>query len=149
MKKTLHGRGRFHSVRLHFEEKYAAIQPSVSFNLAKTSMQGVKCSISRHELHNPGETNSTFPLSKVLFSGGKEHFLAMFCFSSFIYSWIDYLSLNTHIIDKVLKTIYYPRVAQTWAIVTLLNPLLQVFWTSLKSKCKTTMAHISTAGTIG
>lgn len=63
-------------------------------------------------------------MSKVPFSGRKEHFLATLCFSSFIYSWIDSLSKNTHIIDKVLKAIYYPKVAQTWAIVTLLNPLL-------------------------
>lgn len=109
------------------------LQPSVSnlqvsFNLSKTSTQGVKCFISRRELHSPGETNSIFSLSKVLFSGGKEYFLAMFSFSSFIYSWIDFLSRNTHIIGKVLKAIYYPRVAQTWAIVTRLNPLLQVFF---------------------
>lgn len=34
-------------------------------------MQGVKRSISRHELHSPGETNSISSLSKLLFSGGK------------------------------------------------------------------------------
>lgn len=58
----------------------------------------------------------------------------MFCFSSFIYSWIDSLSKNTHIIDKVLKAIYYQKVAQTWAILTLLNPLLQVVWTLSQAK---------------
>lgn len=111
LQKTLHGRGRIHGARLHSEEKYAAIQPSVSnlqvsFNLSETSTQGLKCFISRRKLHSPGETNSTFSLSKLLFSGGEEYFLAMFSFSSFIYSSIDFLSRNTHIIDKVLKAIY-------------------------------------------